>query len=131
MNKHRMTFQRKKILDEMRRYPGHQAAEAIYDHLKAEMPELSLSTVYRSLKGLADIGQVSISDLGDGLVFELINSEPHHHLVCLGCQAVLPLDNAEVTPFFKQIESRGFKIATTHLCLYGYCSACQEKGLFQ
>ena len=117
------------ILAEMQRTPGHQTAELIFEHLKNEMPELSLSTVYRSLKGLADIGQVSISDLGNGLVYELVGGDPHHHLICLGCEAVLPLDNALIQSLFNQIEACGFRITTTHLCLYGYCPTCQEKGL--
>jgi Fur family transcriptional regulator, ferric uptake regulator len=121
----RMTHQRKKILEAMHSSHEHLTAEMLYDNLKTEIPDLSLSTIYRSLKALADSGLISVSDLGDGLVFELLKDIPHHHLICLECHSIQPLDHRLVQPLFNQIQAQGFNITTAHLCLYGYCSSCQ------
>jgi Fe2+ or Zn2+ uptake regulation protein len=123
----RMTVQRRKIMEVVAGYPAHISAEDIYCRLKDDMPELSLSTVYRNLKVLADEGKVSVTDLGDGLVYETVTSVPHHHLVCLVCKRVEPLDHALVAPLFAQLEQGGFQVATNHLCIYGVCRACQAE----
>jgi Fe2+ or Zn2+ uptake regulation protein len=129
MKKFRMTHQRRMILEWIETAHDHVTAETIYQELKPEMPDLSLSTVYRDLKVLADEGKVSVSDLGEGLVYEQVNEIPHHHLVCLTCHRIQQIDHILVQPFFNQIENKGFKVATTHLCLFGYCEDCQKAGL--
>lgn len=127
MIKTRMTHQRRKILEKMLNQPDHISAETLYNTLKDDLPDLSLSTVYRNLKALADAGKISMSDLGNGLVFERVNLVPHHHLVCLSCHSIQTLDHGLVGPLFKAIEANGFEVATTHLCIYGLCSNCQGK----
>jgi Fe2+ or Zn2+ uptake regulation protein len=123
----RMTVQRRKILEVVAGVHTHISAEDVHSQLKGEMPELSLSTVYRNLKVLADEGKVSVTDLGDGLVYEAVSATPHHHLVCLVCKRVEPLEHELVAPFFAQVETRGFHVATNHLCIYGVCRECREK----
>lgn len=126
MHSSRMTVQRRKILETVGSFSDHVSAEEIFARLHPEMPELSLSTVYRNLKVLADEGKVSMTDLGGGLVYEAVRGTPHHHLVCLSCKRILTLDHTLVAPLFAQIEAQGFHVATTHLCLYGICGECQR-----
>ncbi|MEJ2599803.1 MAG: Fur family transcriptional regulator [Anaerolineales bacterium] len=127
IRKRRNTIQRRKTLQIVQKSNTHATAEAIYERLHVEMPEISLSTVYRNLKALADEGLVSVTDLGDGLVFEAVEEHAHHHLVCLNCKKVIPLEHMYVEPLFNQIEKQGFKLVTSHLALYGYCKECQSK----
>jgi len=127
MKKSRMTYQRRMILSQVEASHDHITAEIIYEQLKPAMPELSLSTVYRNLKALADEGKVSVSDLGTGLVYEAVAAVPHHHLVCLNCGRVQNLEHALVQPLFAAVAAGGFKVTTTHLILYGYCDQCQEE----
>ena len=124
MKKNRMTHQRRMILAQIETCHDHVTAETVFEQLKPRMPDLSLSTVYRNLKTLADEGKISVSDLGAGLVYETVEQVPHHHLVCLSCSRVQPLDHTLVQPLFDAIEAGGFQVATTHLILYGYCEKC-------
>ena len=103
MGNMRMTIQRRKILATVQAMHGHHTAEAIFHELKPEMPDLSPSTVYRNLKALADMGRVSVTNMGQGWVFEVVGSTPHHHLVCLGCGSIEDLDDVTVRPFFDQV----------------------------
>ncbi|HEY3344755.1 MAG TPA: transcriptional repressor [Anaerolineaceae bacterium] len=128
MTQMRMTVQRRKILEAVAGVHTHISAEEIHCRLIGEMPELSLSTVYRNLKVLADAGKVSVTDLGNGLVYEAVTSIPHHHLVCLMCKRVEPLDHLLVAPLFAELEQQGFQVATNHLCIYGVCRACQSEA---
>jgi Fe2+ or Zn2+ uptake regulation protein len=129
IRKRRNTIQRRKILLTVQKLKTHVTAEDIYERLHVEMPEISLSTVYRNLKTLADEGLVSVTDLGDGLVFEAVEARSHHHLVCLKCKKIISLDHAYVEPFFDQIERQGFHLVTSHLALYGYCADCQSEEM--
>jgi Fur family transcriptional regulator, ferric uptake regulator len=124
----RMTVQRRKILEVVDEAHTHISAEDVHCRLIGEMPELSLSTVYRSLKVLADEGKVSVTDLGNGLVYEAVTGIPHHHLVCLVCKRVEPLDHSLVAPLFARLEEQGFQVATNHLCIYGVCRDCQSEA---
>ena len=72
IRKRRNTIQRRKILLAVQKLERHATAEELYERLHVEMPEISLSTVYRNLKALADEGLVSVTDLGNGLVFEAV-----------------------------------------------------------
>jgi len=126
MPKHRMTIQRRKIISALESMGTHVTAEMVYASLHSDMPDLSLSTVYRNLKTLSRQGQVSVSDMDGNLVFETIGQTPHHHLICLGCHSILELDHDMVDTLFKQIEQNGFKVTTSHLVLYGFCSRCRQ-----
>jgi Fe2+ or Zn2+ uptake regulation protein len=126
MTKPRMTVQRRKIFSAIANMDSHVTAEIIYGFLHKEMPELSLSTVYRNLKALSSQGLVSASDLDGKLVFEAVGQTPHHHLVCMGCHSIVELDHKMVETLFHQIEKNGFKVTTSHLVLYGFCQRCQS-----
>jgi Fe2+ or Zn2+ uptake regulation protein len=124
--KTRNTVQRRKILIAVRDSGTHVTAETVYERVKIELPEISLSTVYRNLKTLADQGKVSATDLGSGMVFEAVQEGAHHHLVCLGCNRIIPFNHSFVEPLFQEIEKQGFELVTSHLALYGYCPNCQK-----
>ena len=121
-----MTIQRRKILSAIQAMDGPVSADAIYQQLKPELPELSLSTVYRDLKTLASMGKVSANHLGQGWVFEAVGETPHHHLVCLGCGAVETLAHDLVQPLFDQIV-QGYPVTPSYLCIYGYCARCRPQ----
>lgn len=120
----RVTPQRLAILDTFS--PGaHLSADEVFARVETHLPGVNRSTVYRTLELFGDLGLVSITDLGGGSrVFELID-EPHHHLICHRCGAILELDDALVEPMRAGIRARyGFVPAIDHLALFGFCAAC-------
>lgn len=123
----RMTTARQLILNEIEKAQSHLTAMQIYDNLKERLPSLSLSTVYRSLEFLVKNQFVSVSDLGLGSpVYESIQSQIHHHLVCLNCKKIYQLEDEIVSQFFDMLqEEKDFTIHSNHLVLYGHCQHCQ------
>ena len=105
---------------------AHFTSQQIYEKLKTQLPAVNRSTVYRSLERLAGIGQVSVSDMGTGaLVYELVGSGMHHHLICQQCQQIVYIPHDDVEKFFSWIEQKSrYKITTNHLILYGICETC-------
>src|SRR5262245_43624794 len=57
----------------------HPTAESIYERVIAEMPTVSLRTVYQTLNDLAAMGEVGQIDLGTGSHRFDPNLDGHHH----------------------------------------------------
>jgi Fur family transcriptional regulator, ferric uptake regulator len=122
----RVTPQRLVILDALR--PGeHLSADDVFARVEPLLPAVNRSTVYRTLELFNELGLVSVTDLGGGArVFELI-AEPHHHLICHRCGALLELDDDLVEPLRAGIRARyGFAPAIDHLALFGFCASCDR-----
>lgn len=116
--------QREAILAELRSRKDHPTAEELYLTLKAEMPNLSLGTVYRNLSMLADdniIMKICFegADRFDG------NNELHYHFRCLGCGKVSDIE----MPTLYDINSTAQKyfsgqIDSHELIFSGRCEKC-------
>jgi Fur family transcriptional regulator, peroxide stress response regulator len=116
--------QREAILSELRSRKDHPTAEDLYFTLKAQMPNLSLGTVYRNLNMLASDGVIlKISfegaDRYDG------NKELHYHFQCLECGRVTDVD----MPTFDDINLKAQayakgRIDTHELIFSGVCDEC-------
>jgi Fur family transcriptional regulator, ferric uptake regulator len=108
--------------------PGeHLSADDVFARVEPLLPAVNRSTVYRTLELFRDLGLVSMTDLGGGSRrFELID-DPHHHLICHRCGAILELDDDLVDPLREGIRARyGFAPAIDHLALFGFCAACER-----
>jgi Fe2+ or Zn2+ uptake regulation protein len=123
----RATAQRVSVLAALIQHGGHTSAEEALALSQADLPELNRSTVYRTLERLRDHRLVSETDLGDGVrQFEVVDSVPHHHLVCTGCNAMIDLDDAAVDALRCEIErAHGFRADIDHLAVFGRCAHCR------
>ena len=84
----RSTAQRRAVLQAL-----FEARHATVDELAAEvqrtMPDISLSTIYRTLEALDEAGLVTHAHLHHGSpTYHSVDEEPHVHLVCTGCGAI-------------------------------------------
>jgi Fur family ferric uptake transcriptional regulator len=124
----RLTKQRVVILQALCELDGHASAEKVYERVTLHRPDVDLSTVYRTLEVLRDLRILSQTDLGRGSAeFEVVSEEPHHHLVCQACGAVIDLDHRYLDPLAAAIrQDVGFEPILDHLAIFGLCRACQE-----
>lgn len=78
----------------LRNVPHHPTAEEVYLAVKAEIPRLSLATVYKVLDALVSGGLVAKIAGSDGSARYDARTEDHYHLRCLRTGAVedLPTD---------------------------------------
>jgi Fe2+ or Zn2+ uptake regulation protein len=114
-----------RLLDGARAHPS---AEAIYDQARAEMPTISLRTVYQTLNDLAEMGEIQSLDLGTGATRFDPNTTAHHHLVCTSCGQVrdvyVDLGDVHIPP----AQRRGFQISSTDVVFRGLCDACSTRS---
>ena len=88
----KVTPQRQRIFRALHGNATHPTAEAVYAEVVADMPAISLKTVYQTLHDLAALGEVELLDLGTGATrVDPNNDGAHHHLVCDECASVRDL----------------------------------------
>src|SRR2546430_17090982 len=73
---------------------GHLSIDQITQRVQEHNPNVSLSTVYRTLELLRELGLVREVHLpGEQSHFEAVEGTAHHHLVCRRCRTVIHLDD--------------------------------------
>ena len=116
------------ILSFLRQTKDHPSAEMVYNHLKQEIPDLSLGTVYRNLSMFKARGEIISLGTVNGVERFDGNTEPHVHFICNGCDAVTDLPQIQVPEELnRQVnEATGGKTETCHLTFTGLCKECKE-----
>jgi Fur family ferric uptake transcriptional regulator len=89
---------------------------------------LPLSTIYRGLDALEELGIVSHTHLDHGApAYHLAGHATHIHLVCLGCGTVTETPVAMAAEFSGNVrEATGFDPDVTHMAIHGWCATCRE-----
>jgi Fur family peroxide stress response transcriptional regulator len=121
----KVTPQRQSIFRALASSTVHPTAESVYAEVRAELPTISLRTVYQTLNDLAAMGELHALDLGTGSTRFDPNLEPHHHLVCEACGRVEDL-HAEFPGVAvpSADEAAGFEVRATEIVFRGRCASC-------
>jgi Fur family peroxide stress response transcriptional regulator len=117
----RPSVQRIAIMRYLLKNRAHPTADEVFEALRTQMPTLSKTTVYNTLKLFVDNGAASYIGIDeknarfDGCV------EPHAHFRCKKCSQIadLQIDISQVLP----VHFQG-KIEESHLYLKGVCEKC-------
>jgi len=126
----RLTPQRRLLLRVLDQAEGHLDAKAIFERGQRLDPRLSLSTVYRTLAALKDMGLVRELHLDEEHHhYELDGKDGHSHLVCLGCGRVVELDSKSFAEAAQsEAAVHGFQVANAQVELTGYCTHCRVQA---
>ncbi len=123
----RLTDQRQLLLELLQEHGGHLDARELYRLAQERDPRLNLSTVYRTLGLLRDLGLVDEQHLGeDHHHYELKAPATHYHLVCRTCGSVIEF----TSPLIEQLKEAigrelDYAIADAQVDLLGICAACR------
>lgn len=123
---YRLTPQRMLVLQAVSTSNGHISAEDILTSVRVRFPYVSISTIYRTLDLLEEIGFVTKSDLGIGRVqYHRADDAHHHHLVCRHCGRVVDLEEQELAPVWDMLRRRHrFTVCQRHMAIFGLCERC-------
>jgi Fe2+ or Zn2+ uptake regulation protein len=121
----RVTPQRQAIFGLLQDDGSHPTVEALYDRARADMPTISLKTVYQTVHDLEALGELHVLDLGTGSLRVDPNVEDdHHHLVCTKCGRVrdvpVELGDLRVPAGFR----REFTVDDIEVIFRGHCERC-------
>lgn len=125
---YRVTPQRIMVVDALHSAKRHISAEQIFERLRKKYPYANISTVYRTLDLLKELGLAAEISIGDGIVrYHASENSRHHHLVCTKCGKMFDLPEAELVPLEKSLgKNHAFKADIHHLAIFGLCSGCQK-----
>ncbi len=126
---YRLTRQREAIFEVLARQPRvHFTAQEIHD-VTREKHQMGLSTVYRTLAILEEIGLIRKLDVGDGVSryeFDGGDASPHCHLVCLRCGGVMEASCPAPEEMQVILRADRFKIYDQSMVFFGFCQGCTE-----
>ena len=119
----KVTPQRQLLFRLLHDNDGHPTAEALYERASAEMPGISLRTVYQTLTDLTAMGELRQVAFDTGPGHFDPNTSDHHHAVCDRCGAIADvyIDGAD------RLDGDGFDgfaVASTSIVFRGLCSNC-------
>jgi Fur family transcriptional regulator, ferric uptake regulator len=123
---YRVTPQRQLVLEAVARLE-HATPEEIYGDVRQTARGVNVSTVYRTLELLEQLGLVKHSHLHHGApTYHLAEHAQHVHLVCRRCERVTEVDQATVRPLVTALEEhQGFLTDVGHLTVFGLCADCR------
>lgn len=118
----RMTPQRDRILAAVREL-GHATPEQLRD----AVPEVDLTTVYRTLELFESVGLVRHAHLGHGPASYRPAEDDHIHVVCHLCGRVLEAPADLVDDLERRLaEVNNFVLDRAHFTVFGRCSDCAD-----
>ncbi len=107
---------------------GHLAVEQLVQRVRAEDPRVSVATVYRTMKLLAECGLAVARQFDGGQArYEPVVGRAHHdHLICTGCGEIVEFANPRIEALQARVAaSHGFEVESHKLELYGRCGRCR------
>ncbi|MBK9181164.1 MAG: transcriptional repressor [Acidimicrobiales bacterium] len=103
----------------------HPSADRVYERAVAELPTISLRTVYQTLNDLAEMGEIQALELGTGSARFDPTVGPHHHLVCDACGRVHDLHVEFPGVQVPSGLEHGFRVTATEIVFRGLCAECR------
>ena len=128
-HKLKLTPHRQLILDIFLEHEGHRSVEDICRVVRQKDPRVGYTTVYRTMKILADCGLAREIDLADGITrYEhLYNHQHHDHMICMQCGKSIEFYKPEIEALQDEASGQlGFKAHDHKLQIYGLCSDCRK-----
>jgi Fur family transcriptional regulator, stress-responsive regulator len=121
----RVTPQRQAIFRLLHGNANHPTVEALYERASADMPTMSLKTVYQTVHDLEALGELRMLDLGTGSLRVDPNVDgDHHHLVCTECGRVRDVPATFDGPRLAPRLRRDFTVEAVEVIFRGRCDTC-------
>jgi Fur family transcriptional regulator, ferric uptake regulator len=117
----KMTDQRRVIARVLSEASDHPDVEAVHRRATAIDPNISIATVYRTVRLFEEAGILAKHDFGDGRArYEETPEEHHDHLIDIQSGKVVEFHNDEIEELQRKIaEKAGYKLVGHRLELYG------------
>ena len=116
------------ILNCVRSTTTHPSADWVFEHVRTEVPDISLATVYRNLSLFKDRGLIASLGTVKGVERFDGNTNRHVHFICTGCGAVVDLPEISVPEELNSAVARssGGQVDNCQLSFTGLCGECRK-----
>ena len=122
---YRLTPQRQFVLEAVGQL-GHATPEEIVTAVRRTASGVNISTVYRTLELLEELGLVQHAHLGHGAsTYSVTSDDDHVHLVCRDCGGIEEAPPSVVATVVAELAAtRGFTVDVGHFAVFGRCRDC-------
>src|SRR5919112_975793 len=122
---YRLTPQRQLVLEAVGAL-GHATPEEIVTEVRRTASGVNISTVYRTLELLEELGLVRHKHLGHGApTYSVAGDDDHVHLVCRECGTVEEASRDVIADVVERLsQTKGFRVDIGHFALFGTCRSC-------
>lgn len=121
----RVTSARAQVLESVQQLE-HCTPEQIYHHVERHSPSLNITTVYRTLDLLEELGLIGHTHLGHGAPVYHLTEDEHLHVVCHRCESVISADSTVLRDVVAAMDrEHGFRVDVGHVTLSGECANCR------
>jgi Fur family ferric uptake transcriptional regulator len=113
------------LLDDL---DGFHSAQDLHAMLRTRGERVGLTTVYRTLQGLADAGEVDVMrPPGGEHLYRRCSEGHHHHLVCRSCGRTVEVEGPTVETWAERVAAKHGYTAVSHtLEIFGTCRSCSK-----
>ncbi|CUR55423.1 Nickel uptake regulator, Fur family [metagenome] len=124
---YRLTPQRELILRAVQRL-SHATPDEVLAEVRRESSAVNLSTVYRTLEVLEELGLIRHAHLSDRApTYHSATGQDHFHVVCRNCGKVTSVDPEVAAEFVARLRAEhGFVPDLGHLAVFGACVDCED-----
>lgn len=122
----RNTRQRTAVSSLLAEVEGFHSAQDLHAMLRDRGERVGLTTVYRTLQGLADGGEIDVMrPPGGEHLYRRCSSGHHHHLVCRSCGSTVEVEGPAVESWADRVAAQhGFVDVSHTLEIFGTCTNC-------
>ncbi|AEB46719.1 MULTISPECIES: Fur family transcriptional regulator [Micromonospora] len=122
----RNTRQRSAVSALLAEVEGFHSAQDLHAMLRDRGERVGLTTVYRTLQGLADAGEIDVMrPPGGEHLYRRCSEGHHHHLVCRACGRTVEVAGPTVETWADKVAAQhGFTNVSHTLEIFGTCPTC-------
>ena len=122
----RTTRQRTAISELLADHHDFHTAQELHAMLVESGTKVGLSTVYRTLQGMAEGGELDVLRQENGEArYRRCSTRHHHHLVCRGCGRTIEVEGSAVESWAARVAAEhGFTEPSHDVEVYGTCPSC-------
>lgn len=121
------SMQRIAIMEYLLQHRTHPSADEIYTALSPEMPTLSKTTVYNTLKLFAEQGASLMLTIDERNVNFDADTSTHPHFLCKNCGRIYDLPTSTAMKHVEAQEMDGHQLTEVHYYYKGICRNCLNK----
>lgn len=122
----RPSMQRIEIMKYLLSHPFHPTVDEVFTGLEPEMPTLSKTTVYNTLRLFSEKNAAQMITIDEHRVCYDGDTKTHVHFYCTRCGKITDMYDESV-PHLKTREINGCLINNVQVYYKGVCKECREK----
>lgn len=123
------SVQRIAIMEYLLDHRTHPTVDDIYSNLNINMPTLSRTTIYNTLKLFSEQGAVQMLTIDEKMTCYDADISPHAHFLCKQCGKVydLPLQTGQKE--YASMDFGGHSVTEIHYYYKGMCANCLKNNI--